>query len=315
MKKFLFIIVLLFVAFSCDKKEDTIVNLTPDKLDVLDLVASKSYFEISSSEPWEIRSDESDGISSWLKIYPDKGDAGTYKLTVEVTTANSSYDSRTASFNLVAGNVSKKITITQRAQGAIIAGKKEYILSDVGGKLEINFQSSIEYDCIIDGDAKNWISLEATKALKDEKQVFNISKSQVLGSREGIIIFKDKLSALSDSVLIRQYNSSYLLSQNDCGVYSVNDNLLKYISGKSSLYYTKGATAEYRIVDIPSEKLFSLKNVPLNLKVGDTFQGDYSALGFNLEFKNNTFLVEKIENSKIWIINPYSSIGFVVRMF
>lgn len=136
---------------------------------------------------------------SWLSIYPTSGDAGNAMITVTAE-SNNTYDDRSATILLTAGNGRKEIVVTQKKKDAIIltASKVEVDASECTIKIDI--KANVSYSCDIDPVCESWIHRStSTRGLSDYSEIFTIDTNNELESRDGAIYFvsgdiKEKVS-------------------------------------------------------------------------------------------------------------------------
>lgn len=136
---------------------------------------------------------------SWLSLYPTSGDAGNAVITITAE-VNDTYDDRSATIFLTAGNVRKEIVLTQKKKDAIIltASKVEVDASDCTIKIDI--KANVSYSCDIDPVCESWIHRSSgTRGLSDYSEIFTIDVNNDLEGREGAIYFiagdiKEKVS-------------------------------------------------------------------------------------------------------------------------
>ena len=138
----------------------------------------------------------------------------TKALTVDklqfIVDSNPYYDSREAKIIINAKaplQLSDTLTVRQSPKNSLVISKKEFILEDKGGVINVELKTNINYDIILNN---SWISRVDTKGITEYKHDFLVKQNTGDKKREGLIIFKDKNSNLSDTVVVIQYESMVL---------------------------------------------------------------------------------------------------------
>lgn len=106
--------------WSCSSGDEEIPEPTPkpenNKIEISGSVPvviqkeGKATVTFSTNAAWTASVSSS---TSWLKVSPTSGAAGTHTLTLTAE-ENDTYDERNATITIKAGSVSKKITVTQK---------------------------------------------------------------------------------------------------------------------------------------------------------------------------------------------------------
>lgn len=154
--------------------------------------------DFTASHPWNV-SVINTRADSWLSVYPTSGDAGNAKITVTAE-VNDTYDDRSATILLTAGNYRKEIVVTQKKKDAIILTASKVEAEASGSTLKIDLKANVSYSCDIDPVCESWIHYSTTtRGLSDYSETFTIDANNDLESREGAIYFvsgdiKEKVS-------------------------------------------------------------------------------------------------------------------------
>jgi len=140
---------------------------------------------------------------AWLTISKSAGESKTASFTF-FATPNDNFDNRTATISITAGSLSKSISVSQSKKKAILITKNRYEISTEGGNIEVEVKSNIELDILIPTECQSWITNSTTKGLITNKLTFNVVANNTNDNRQGKIIFKEKNSSLSDTVIVFQ---------------------------------------------------------------------------------------------------------------
>lgn len=165
-----------------------------------------------ATKPWSIslinsRSD------SWLSVYPTSGGAGNVVITI-ATEVNDTYDDRSATITIMAGNYRKEIVVTQKKKDAIILTALKMEVDASGSTLKIDFKANVDYSCDIDPVCESWIHRSpASRGLSDHSETFAIDTNNDLECREGAIYFtfgdiREKVSIYQQGSLPKMVISS-----------------------------------------------------------------------------------------------------------
>lgn len=171
-----------------------------------------TQLEFVTTKPWSIslinsRSD------SWLSVYPTSGDAGNAVITIAAE-VNDSYDDRSATILIMAGDYRKEIVVTQKKKDAIILTASKMEVDASGGTLKIDFKANVGYSYDIDPVCESWIHRSAaSRGLSDHSETFAIDINNELEGREGAIYFifgdiKEKVSVFQQGSLPKMVISS-----------------------------------------------------------------------------------------------------------
>lgn len=156
----------------------------------------QTSISILSNTVWTVRVSE-----SWCTVsqLSGKGDA-----MVNVTVgANNSYSSRSVIITVTAESLVSNVTITQSQKDALIITNKIINVPSAGATAEVELKSNITYDVILPSNAP-WILHTGTKALNTYTHLITVAPNPGYDARTTKVIFKDKNSALSDTLTINQ---------------------------------------------------------------------------------------------------------------
>lgn len=122
---------------------------------------------------------------------------------------NDTYDARVAEilFTDKSKGVTEKVKVTQAQRNGIVAGQQLYTIDEVGGVVEVDIASNVEFGISIDSD---WIrETSKTKGLTNKKLSFTIDAMSEGINRTGIIVFTNKDSNIAETVTIQQQKHIY----------------------------------------------------------------------------------------------------------
>ena len=148
----------------------------------------------STTAAWTASSD-----ASWCAVSPASGVAASASVTLTIA-KNETYDERTATVTLQAGTAKKTVTVKQGPAGGMMVSPGTIAVPFEGGEYEIEVQHNVTYTISISEDAKNWISVNGTRALTTDKVGISVSPNDGATSREGIITFKSTVSEATVTV-------------------------------------------------------------------------------------------------------------------
>lgn len=119
---------------------------------------------------------------------------------------NDTYGNREGSITIKqkGGNMSSTITIFQSQEDALILTEKDIELTSQAQSVEVEVKTNIDYEIIIPEDAKDWVSHTATRALRTETVVLDITQNKDYDERTAKIVVKDKKTNLQETVTIKQ---------------------------------------------------------------------------------------------------------------
>lgn len=222
----LFILLAGCICFaSCSSESDdepkqptnVIGNFSQEKLNFTE-TAGEQQLTFTANANWTVSVAETrSGGSSWCTVAPTSGNAGTHTLKI-TTSPNDSYDDRSVTVTLKAGNESKSFVVTQKQMNAILLTGDKFEIGQGGGDVTVEVKSNVNYTATIDESCKGWISEKTgSRALVTTTKEYVIGRNEEGEKREGIIVFSD--GTLSETVHIYQSDGPIiLLSANECYV-------------------------------------------------------------------------------------------------
>ena len=179
------------------------------KTELLPFGASGGSAEIvfSTNEAWHVVTETAPGDDGgWFSVGPLSGDAGEdMTVTVDVG-ANELYEPRGFTVVIRSESLEAKIEAVQLKKNVILLGDNRVEVSSGEQMLSVEVRSNVEYGIEI-REGTEWIS-EAPSVrsggLKTGEHVFSIAANPSDAEREGVIIFRDKGSDLSDELRVVQ---------------------------------------------------------------------------------------------------------------
>jgi len=171
------------------------------------------------------------------------GGSGNGSVTV-TTDPNEGYSDRTANITVRSGGTTKVLTVTQKKKNALLLTKEKFDVSFEGDTVAVEVKSNVTYTATIPMACSSWIrQVTLSKALETKTLHFAISPNAADTKREGMIIFKESVGTLCDTVHVYQTEKSELVLTKD-----------------TCLVASEGATVEVELrtntdyeVTIPSE--------------------------------------------------------------
>lgn len=198
-------IVCLFLVTGCGKDNGNSVESTGGgKLAVsaTELIfiseGEEKTFTIESDSEWIISC-----VDTWCKVNPANG-AGDAIITVKAD-PHEDYDDRSTSLFVSSGDSTRFITVIQKKKNAILLTKDKYNVSAAGEIITVEVKSNINYRVVIPEKHKEWIKeIPRARALETQNLNFEIAPNEITEKRNGIIVFEDMGTALTDTVYIFQ---------------------------------------------------------------------------------------------------------------
>ena len=195
----------------CSKDEATITPelvLSVDKIEMSKVGESKT-FHLKSNVDWSIESSE-----VWCAISPASGTAGTNAITI-TSSENTSYETRTSTINVKAGDLNKTLTVSQNQNYLLTLNQSSFDVSSDGGDLEVGLQTSGDFDIEMDVD---WITKKELKSAIDSTITFVIEANNAILSRQANITFS--LNDISETLVVNQSGIETSIPADKTGVES-----------------------------------------------------------------------------------------------
>lgn len=169
---------------------------------------------IKSNVNWTIQSSE-----SWCVVTPADAGAGTAAVKVSAP-ENTITDDRMATLLIVAGKAQQEILVTQVKKDLLILKQSVYEKNPDGGELNMELQTSGDYEINIQGD---WITKKDLKSLIDKTEIFTVQLNVSYLAREGTITFT--LNEITEVATIKQQGVDVSIPADKTGVESTASEL------------------------------------------------------------------------------------------
>ena len=232
-----------------DENDNTTAEITI-KDNIIDFGMNSEEKEISftSSKDWSLIV-ETGSNDKWCSVTPTSGKAGESIIKVKVT-ENTTLEDRKATIEIKAEEVSKEITINQKAKGTIIISPNNVKVNSDESTIEIEVSSNIEFTQEIQVDWIKEIAITEKDLTKNKKQ-YLISANTTNSDRTGYVVFsgdndiKETLTIIQNKRIekrIVKYTNTYGGGDEIVGELTFSNNRLS----KFELYYS-GSPREYEI--------------------------------------------------------------------
>lgn len=216
---------LISLACSCDKIEEIFGNkekpVSPHiEIDIPEINFSSdggvNTISFNTTKEWTAHVITS-RANDWCTISPTSGTVGEAMMNI-CTMPNEDPEDRQATIVIEAGTVSESITVLQKQKDALNITASNFEVDASGGEIEVEIETNIEFECIIEDSAADWIKLsdswisqETTKTYQTGTIVFSIAKNTTYSNREGTIIFRAKDESISKTISIFQAQEDALI--------------------------------------------------------------------------------------------------------
>lgn len=186
--------------------------------------AGEQTFSFTANSDWAVNVAATSGGNTWCTATPTQGEAGSQTVKI-TTTENDTYDDRSVTVTLAAGNDSKSFVVTQKQKNAILLTSDKYEIDQKGGTFTVEVKANVNYTATIGETCKEWITEESnTRALSTTNQTYSVTANESGEKREGTITFTD--GTLSETVHIYQAGGDIiLLSKNEYNVDAAGENI------------------------------------------------------------------------------------------
>ncbi|KAA6331637.1 hypothetical protein EZS27_019770, partial [termite gut metagenome] len=204
---------LLFICFnSCnilDKEPEPLPEIIIIGADEIVMPESAGQQEImfTTNRPWSVAATEISAVK-WLTVSPTSGQEGNITLVI-TTRANNTYDNRSIGIIITADTVDKVISVVQKQKDALILSPNIREVTNEGGTIDLELKTNLDYEVIIPGKSKEWVSQIQSRALDTYNLQFTIAAYDKPEEREGLIVIKDRNSILADTLFVIQTGVFY----------------------------------------------------------------------------------------------------------
>ena len=186
--------------------------------------AGEQTVSFTANSDWAVNVAATSGGNTWCTATPTHGKAGSQTVKI-TTTENGTYDDRSVTVTLTAGNDSKSFVVTQKQKNAILLTSDKYEIDQKGGTFTVEVKANVNYTATIGETCKEWITEESnTRALSTTNQTYSVTANESGEKREGTITFTD--GTLSETVHIYQAGGDIiLLSKNEYNVDAAGEDI------------------------------------------------------------------------------------------
>ena len=227
MKKFFYLLLaMMLIGVSCeDSSKD--VDSTPKGVvfaDGTEMSAefgssggSKS-FSFSSDLDWEVTTS-----ADWISVTPSSGTPSVKKFTVKAS-ANDSFEERSGTVTMTTtDDRSYTIEVTQAAENETftINGNGEYEVSATGGEVKVKVTTNLEYTVEIPAEAKAWLSVADTRAVREETLTFTVAENASFDERSATVELKGADGKVLQSIVFKQKGEEKVFDTDGEGNYVV----------------------------------------------------------------------------------------------
>ena len=182
------------------KQETITIAGGADAVPVLGTSGGSASVTFTASTAWNA-SVINTRASDWCSVSPTSGGAGAATITITAK-ENVTPDNRAASITITAGNATRTIKVEQKQKDALTVSQSSFEVPAEGKEIKVVAKSNVSFTHTISEDAKAWIKIIGTKALKDSTLTFEIAKNDNIDKRSGEIYLAS--GNLKDTVKVHQ---------------------------------------------------------------------------------------------------------------
>ena len=182
------------------KQETITIAGGADAVPVLGTSGGSASVTFTASTAWSA-SVINTRASDWCSVSPTSGGAGAATITITAK-ENVTPDNRAASITITAGNATRTIKVEQKQKDALTVSQSSFEVPAEGKEIKVVAKSNVSFTHTISEDAKAWIKVIGTKALKDSTLTFEIAKNDNIDKRSGEIYLAS--GNLKDTVKVHQ---------------------------------------------------------------------------------------------------------------
>ena len=185
MKKYIILLLSAVVAFcGCEgTKPDASITLIQTSKDEIDVPVDGAKVRLAFVSALEWYAETSD---EWLSITPDKGEAGTSYITVQVD-KNMGEEKRTGVVNICSDDLVFPVKIIQKPYEATfeVLDNQRYV-SGLGGEVTISIKTDVDFEISIDAD---WLKSAESKAAFVSNVVLYAEPNPIQEQRSATVTF------------------------------------------------------------------------------------------------------------------------------
>lgn len=144
-------------------------------------------------------------FQSWIKRSWIKSKALETRNFSFIISANGEVEQREGYIVFEGNSIKDTVKILQEADTRkLILSNLSYLVPAEGKKVEIQLRTNIDFEVVIPDSVSGWISILQTRAMRTEYVNLVIAPNELSKKRDAVVIFKDKGSNLSDTVIFSQ---------------------------------------------------------------------------------------------------------------
>ena len=260
---------------SCQKDEESFIKINQTQF-IVSNVGGSENISFESNKNWAAKSSD-----SWCIVSPTNGDASIKNTTITLS-ANDTYDDRSCTVTIMAGNISKTITVNQGQGLGLLVTKDKYELTNDAQTIDVEVKANVDFDIDISDD---WITQVVTRGLSTTKLNFNIERNTSYDNRAGTITIKDKNGNLSSTIKVYQSQvDAIILSNKTENISSKYQTLEVELKTNVDFEVIISEAAKSWVSYIPTR---SLRSETLVLNIGENEDKD-ATRSTNIFIKNKT---------------------------
>lgn len=160
--------------------------------------------KINCNASWNIKNN----TPEWININNRSGESGQSSISI-IIAKNNSIESRSYLIEIISGDITRTIKITQEEYTLFNTQQKQYNINEFGGDITVNIESNNGLTPVIKNDC-DWIKYSTTKSQISSSQFkFNISPLTGNIKRNSYIVFTNSRNEKVDSIEITQTTKEY----------------------------------------------------------------------------------------------------------
>lgn len=130
---------------------------------------------------------------------------------------NEGYDTRSAEIIFFDKNsdLQDTLKVIQAQKDAIVISQKTYEVKAEGETIEVKLSANVDFEITM--PEVDWITQSESRALKEHTLYFKVAKNEGEESRSAEIVFVNKESQLSDSIVIKQQSKTTVVTLEEAG--------------------------------------------------------------------------------------------------
>ncbi len=199
-------------------------------------------FVFTSDLDWEVTTS-----ADWISVTPSSGTPSVKKFTVKAS-ANDSFEERNGTVTMTTtDDRSYTIEVKQAAEKETftINSNGEYVVEATGGEVKVKVTTNLEYTVEIPAEAKAWLSVADTRAVREETLTFTVAENASFDERSATVELKGADGKVLQSIVFKQKGDEKVFDTDGEGNYVV-----EAVGGEVEVKVT--TNLEYT-VEIPAE--------------------------------------------------------------